>query len=399
MKKILFVDDEPNVIQGLKRMLRSTLKHCEVFFALSGPEALDIMSRIPIDIIVTDMRMPGMDGAQLLELVQQQYPSVIRIVLSGHSDEEMIVKSVRTAHQFLAKPCSPEELCHALERAFRLRGLVTNQGLAQLVAGIKDLPSLPDSCHELLKELNSDEPSLKRIGEIVLNDLTMTARVLQLVNSAFFGLPRKISNPQQAVTLLGVRTIKALVVYVGIFSGSKCSDDMAQELELLWRHSLEVGGLAKEISIQASGGGKLLADDALMGGVLHDIGKLVLWSIPYYRRLYSTRDVNRADQVKREYDQFGVSHAEIGAYLLGLWGFADNIVEMAAYHHKPSKAISKGFSTLTAVHVANALVTREETNADSSVFDQEHLNALHISDKIPEWQDIYRKTIRRRDSR
>src|SRR5262245_37814840 len=100
MKKILFVDDEPNVLQGLERMLRSMRHEWEMQFAMSGPAALERLAEQTFDVIVSDMRMPGMTGAQLLTEVSQRHPHIVRIILSGQADQEDILRSVGPTHQY-----------------------------------------------------------------------------------------------------------------------------------------------------------------------------------------------------------------------------------------------------------------------------------------------------------
>ena len=103
--RILFVDDEPLVLQGLQRMLRPMRNEWEMAFVESGRRALEEMATLPFQVVVSDMRMPGMNGAQFLSHVQELYPRTVRLILSGHADKDLIMKCVGTAHQFLAKPC------------------------------------------------------------------------------------------------------------------------------------------------------------------------------------------------------------------------------------------------------------------------------------------------------
>jgi len=147
-KRILFVDDEPNVLQGLQRMLRPLRDEWEMTFVSSGAEALQRLAQAPFDVIVSDMRMPNMDGAQLLTEVMQRHPEVIRIVLSGQANQEVVMKAVGPTHQYLAKPCDPESLKALVSQTSALRGLLTDATLKGLVASMKSLPSLPPASVE-----------------------------------------------------------------------------------------------------------------------------------------------------------------------------------------------------------------------------------------------------------
>ncbi len=256
-------------------MLRSMRHEWEMSFAENGAQALQILGERPFDVIVSDMRMPGMDGAELLKRVMERFPQIVRIILSGQSEQESIIRAMSCTHQFLSKPCDPELLKATVSRAFALRDLLANETLKQLVLQIQSLPSLPSIYVELTEALQSPDASTKQIAEIISKDVAMTAKILQLVNSAFFGLRERVSNPAQATTLLGLETIRALALSVNVF----CQFDEKElpdfSLSELWSHSLTVGTLAKAICKSNSRESKM-CDEALVAGFLHDAGTLVL---------------------------------------------------------------------------------------------------------------------------
>jgi len=359
-KTILFVDDEPNVIQGFKRMFYNTKDKWTLLFATGGEQALEIFKTHQVDVIVSDMRMPCMDGAELLNRVMNLYPHVIRIILSGHSDQDMILRTVAAAHQFLAKPCSPEALKETIERAFLLRTLLNKDEIRNIIIGIKNLPSLPTLYSEIIKEMQSPNASLNKIGDIISRDVTMTAKILKIVNSAFFGLPHKIINPKQAVVLLGIDILKALILYVQIFSSF--GNRYSAFSKALWNHSLSVANLAKEIACGEKADPKTV-DQSYVAGLLHDIGKLVLIELPEFAELKGNYS-----SLVNEYRLIGTTHAEIGAYLLGLWGFSDSIVEAIAYHHRPSEYKDNHFTPFKAVYVANLLINQHKVNSKETAY-------------------------------
>ncbi len=393
-KKILFVDDEPNIIQGLKRMFYNMKNEWEMFFALSGEEALKLLQTTPIDVVVSDMRMPSMDGAELLNKVCDLYPQTVRIILSGHSDEMMILRAAKSTHQFIAKPCSPEILKNTIERAIALRDVLINENIKRIVTGVSSLPSMPDLYYKLVNEVNSEESSLKKIADIIKSDIVMTAKILQLVNSAFFGLPQNITSPQQAVNLLGTNTIKSLIISVGIFSAFSKIRSPGFSLENLWEHSMRVGALSKEIVLhELSDTPK--AEDAAIAGLLHDIGKLLMIQIEgYSKNIGNLIMENDITQIEAEYQVFGTSHAEVGAYLLELWGLPNVIIESVAYHHIPSNSQTSTFSILTALHVANAFYSCKGLSKnfkDSPFLDKKYLHLLNVERKLTEWENYYRE--------
>lgn len=390
-KQVLFVDDEPKVIQGLERMLRSMRHEWDMSFADSGPQALQILTTKPVDVVVTDMRMPGMDGAELLREVLQRYPQTVRIILSGQSDHETTIRSVGLAHQYLSKPCSAEMLKTTVARACRQRDWLLDEPLQRLVSQMQSLPSLPSLYIELLSELQSGEASLTRAGEIISKDLGMTAKILQLANSSFFGLREHVSSPAEAVDLLGLDTIKALALTVQVFSQFDKTKLPVFSLSALWSHSLAVGRFAELIS-SASDQDQVTTDNALMAGLLHDCGKLLLaTSLPtkYEAVALAQRGDIRAEEAERQI--LGATHADVGAYLLGIWGLPDPIVEAVAFHHRPGECPNLCFSPLTAVHVANALDHEQRSAAaieNGSSLDAEYLAQLRLTGHLDTWRKL-----------
>lgn len=270
-KRLLFVDDEPNILQGLKRMLRSHRDKWDMAFAEGGQQALEIMQQESFDAVVSDMRMPGMDGAQLLEEISQRHPDTVRIVLSGHSGEELVMRSVGPSHQYLAKPCEPELLETTLNSAFALRDRLGDGKLRTLISGLTSLPSLPVVYNEVVQKLRSDDASVADIGEIIAGDPGLMTKIIQLVNSAYFGLARNVSSPAEAAAMLGIDTLKGLVLSIGIFSQFEQSTlDRLAPVDI-WNHSLTVGKLAKSIA-KSQDADKLLMEQAYMGGYVARYG-------------------------------------------------------------------------------------------------------------------------------
>ena len=214
---ILFVDDEPHLLAGLRRMLRSERDHWRFSFASSGTEALLLIAEDPVDVIVSDMRMPMMDGAELLARVQREYPSTARIILSGQADRASVISATRCAQQFLAKPCDTATLTAAVARALEVRRMLADPQLRRLIGGATSLPTLPTVYHELVAAMDAPEVDLAAVSSILASDVATSAEVLKLVNSAFFGLARQISTVDAAVSLLGLENIQALVLTGSVF--------------------------------------------------------------------------------------------------------------------------------------------------------------------------------------
>jgi HD-like signal output (HDOD) protein len=388
-KKVIFVDDEPKLLMGLKRMLRKKEKEWDMYFVESGEEALDTLNKMDFDVIVSDMRMPGMDGAQLLSKVMEKYPQVIRFILSGQSDKEVTIKSVGFTHQLLAKPCAAKDLINMLERACALRDYLSDPSLKSLVSQIDTLPSLPDIYLKIVEEVRSPNSSLEKIGEIISSDVSMTSKVLQLVNSAYFGPPKHILSPIEAAKYLGIDMLKGLVLTTNIFSSFKIKDVEQLSLSQLRDHSLFTGTLAKEIASNVSSD-KIIADESFMSGVLHDVGRIVLAaSLPdKYNEIPKLIEKEKINAQEAEKHIFKATHSQVGAYLLGLWGYPQVIVEAVLYHHNPSECNTIEFTPLTAVHVANAMDTCYGYAYDSLEIDNDHVAKVGMSGRIETWKKI-----------
>ena len=398
-RRILFVDDEPMVLKGLQRTLRKMRQDWDMTFVSSGREALNVLVKKPMDVIVSDMRMPEMDGGRLLAEVKKQHPHVVRIILSGQLDQEMTLKSVQLAHQSLSKPCDSEVLKHTLAKLFALRDFLSDKSIKSIISQIESLPSMPSIYTEIVTEMQADDPAIKKVGEIISKDLSMTAKILQMVNSAFFGLFRKINSPEQAVMMLGLETIKALVLSVKIFSEFNQKEFSWFKIDDLFNHSLAVSLYAKTI-IKNENLGQELINNSMMAGLLHDLGKLILatnFEKPYRQVLAAAQGTGK-NLLDLEYEAFGTSHAEIGAYLMGLWRLDNSTIEAIAFHHLPVRSMTQNIGLLTAVHVANALDHEARTSADQNTelqCDTEYLDKLEITSRIPQWRQVCRELTER----
>ena len=392
MKRILFVDDEANILQGLKRMLRGQRKEWEMSFAESGKQALELMEHDHFDAVISDMRMPGMDGAELLGKIKERHPNTVRIILSGHSDQELVMRSVGPSHQYLSKPCEPEVIKSTLADAFALRELLASESIRTLVAGMSSLPSLPTIYTAVVEQLQSEDASIHSIGNLIEQDPGMTAKVLQLVNSAYFGLGRHISSPSEAASFLGLDVLKGLVLSEGVFSQFDEEVVKSASLEAIRSRCLLVATSARKIA-KAECASDVVSDQAYLGGLLHDMGILVMASNSpdEYVRACELAKQNDMDLYTAEKQVFGTTHAEIGAYMLGLWGIDDDVVASVAYHHKPSNFPNEKFSALTAVYVASTCISANTAPSEQSPFTNEdfaYLENIGLTNRLPVWHEL-----------
>jgi HD-like signal output (HDOD) protein/CheY-like chemotaxis protein len=379
-------------------MLRSQRDHWEVAFAQGGEAALAMLDAAPFDVVVSDMRMPGMDGAALLGCIRERYPEVIRFILSGHSDLNGAYRAVPVAHQFLGKPCDPDALRVAIERACNLKLVLSDESLCRTIGAVRELPALPRTYLELTKALGDSDVSLDRVAKIVEQDVAIAAKLLQLVNSAFFGLSREVTNVQAAVSYLGVDVLQSLVLSIGVFRSFEDAGMMQGfSVERFQSHAYLTAKTADALPTP-----KHLKGVTSLAALLHDVGKLVLaMKMPAHlaRVLAMAREQGRP-LYEVEQELIGVTHAEIGAYLLGLWGLPWPVVEAVAHHHAPTRVPEQGFDALAAVYVANILAlecTPSPSGGEDLVqpsFDGDYLDSLGVSAQLAEWrvaaQGIYR---------
>jgi HD-like signal output (HDOD) protein len=392
MRRVLFVDDEPRILEGLRRMLRSQRHAWEMAFAPGGEAALALMEASAFDVIVSDMRMPGMDGATLLCRVREQYPQVVRIVLSGHTELSTALRVVPVAHQFLAKPCDAEMLRVAIERACHLKALLNDDSIRRTVGALGDLPSLPRTYEALALALADPDTSLQKIARIVEQDVGISAKILQLVNSAFFGIAHSMTNIQSAVSYLGINTLKSLILSVEVFHVFEPKAPLPGfSLEKLQRHARLAAHIAARLPVP-----KHLTDIALVAGMLHDVGKLILaWKLPArFKELLVDAAEEPCPLYRVEEREYGFSHAEIGAYLLGLWGLPYTVVEAVALHHGPNRVPHQNFDAVSAVYVANLLAHELEAPSPEVLLEngvetnQEELAALGVQDDLSDWRAL-----------
>ncbi len=380
MIRIVFVDDELSILQAMQRSLHCMRNEWSMVFVSSGAAALDELSKTPADVIVADMRMPGMDGWQLLSQVNRHHPQMVRLILSGHADQASIMRSVGVAHQYLAKPCESAALKSAISRTQTLKKLLTSDQLAQLVGRVDMLPSAPQAFQEILACLQEPTASLADAARIIGRDVAMTANVIKLVNSAFFGPRQPITRADRAVAYLGLDTLGALVLGHSAFKSGETTRIAGFSLQRLWQHSLDTAMAARTVAL-CEKWQTARAEEAFLAGMLHDVGKVVFAT-------GATTTGDRATPVEDAIAQMEAHHSEVGAYLLGLWGFPNSIVEAVAFHHSPRLAAGDGLTLPLLIHFADRLI-HERRAPDASVPERnwgpELLETLGLMDRWREW--------------
>ncbi len=360
MKRVLFVDDESKNLDAMRRMLYANRKLWDMQFATTGEEALQACAECPFDVVITDMRMPGMDGAMLLGHIRDLYPDTARIILSGYAEDSMARRAIPVAHRFLAKPSNLLELQETIERVCSLQDSLSTLEIRKVVGSIGQLPSLSNTYMRLTQAVTNPDSSIDEIAAIIQEDIAMTAKVLQLANSAFFGLAQKVTTLSNAVCYLGMETTKHLALASEAFRVFVANPHIPNSVyESIEKHATRTADIAHVLPVE-----KNLSDVTVIAAFLHDIGSLLLASsMPNeFCAVLARAEERKCKQFEAEEEILGTSHAEIGAYLLGLWGIPNIAVEAIAHHHHPTRTPHSGLDCTVAVYFADLLAHEQEAH-------------------------------------
>ena len=391
--RVLFVDDDASILSALRRSMHRCQDRCESLFAENAADGLAILEQNPVDVVVSDMRMPHMDGAEFLNIIRDKYPGTVRIILSGYAAQDSVMRTVGPAHVYLAKPCSPETLLAAVIRPLALRKLLTSPPLRELLSGLTTLPTLPEMYMALEREFNSPTGSAQSVASIIGGDIAMTAELLKLTNSAYFAATGRVSTPLQAVRILGFETVQSLVLRVGIFRQLSPTSQTMALMRQLDTYSVRMAMTAKALA-QAEGLDDNSVNLIYCVGLLSSIGCLVLLDSYPQRMAEVVREVEATPDLtldQAETKAFGACHEVVGAYLLGLWGFVDAIVEAIAYVSAPSQSPGRDNTYLTILHAATILgpIFPPVHKGDFKPFewDMAYLHAVGKANRIPVWTE------------
>jgi HD-like signal output (HDOD) protein len=397
MKRILFVDDEPDVLAGLRSLLRKQRPIWDMTFVGSGAAALEALASAPYDVIVSDMRMPGMDGAALLQRVLVEYPHVVRIVLSGQTEQEVARRLVHVAHQFLSKIADSSALQIVIERACALQELLAQPNLRQAVGEIKQLPVKPALYTRLVEVLENPNSSTADVAAVIERDIGASSKLLQVVNSAFFGLPSRVGDVRTAVSYLGMEMVKMLVLSVEMRQAQgNLKPCPGFSVDSIQEHGLRSARIARKLLPDRMG-----AQDAFSAAMMQDAGMLVLMGRLPDVFAQIVKDVRQSRHTPAEVEaaMLGVTHAEIGAYLLGIWGLPYGIVEGVAFHHAPSRAISTSLDVAGAVHIGSVLADELSPQDPAKSIrpglklDMEYLEKLDLAKNLPAWREMAKREL------
>lgn len=387
--RMLFVDDESAVLHILKIGMQPLAAEWDMHFVDSGKKALALIQQQPFDVVVSDMRMSDMNGAQLLNHVLQEHPRTARIILSGYSDLQDVIRCLGLAHQFLHKPCDIVEFRNNLKRIASLNLQLHQDRLLTLAGRLTKVPSIPDLYLEMLDALQSPTSSTQRIADIASQDPALSAKLLQISNSAFFGFNRTFSSVDEAVQFLGVGVIQSLALAVPLFNAFDQNKCPKFPVDHVWNHSVHTGMLARRFINEYLEDFEL-AEQAFTAGVLHDIGQIILAdNLPdEYMAVLADAHLRSEPLCQAERRNFQTTHAEVGGYLLALWGLPFPLVDAVAYHHEPRKSQVTTFGLTGVIHIVSALQHERAAHPAvvSNPVDLDYVHGIGMADHLEKWR-------------
>lgn len=360
----------------------------------SALKGLALLREENFEAVVANARLDEMQGTQFLDEVMRRKPHTLRFLVSHiPTMSPSLFSAVGTAHHLVAAPLDGHSLLETLQRASQTDPWSPAESAQELLARFRHLPSPPTLYFDVVRELESEDASMERVGELVSRDMAMTSKLLQVVNSAMFGLKVQVGSASDAVLYLGAETTKALLLVAHTFSYFDNLRPSGLSMEELWRHALITGRFAQCIA-EAEGVEGPELSLSFTSGMLHDLGKLALAANLPDKYAQAVAMSCRENWYSWEAEQaiFGVTHGEIGAYLLRIWGLPEDLIEAVALHHLPSQLLNRKFAPITAVHVANVLAhelcSSSHAKVKTPMVDPDYLACLGLSLRLEDWRAL-----------
>jgi HD-like signal output (HDOD) protein/ActR/RegA family two-component response regulator len=390
-KRILFVGEDQALSQEFQAHRPGPESDWTVQHVRTEEEALALCSQETIAAVVADANLNGKNGSEFLDAFMRRQPNALRIIVSDLADVESTMKCIGHAHHHVLKPCGARTLLHVFEQAFAQEAWLPSEPVQGLLAQMRQVPSPLKAYNQLVQEMKSPSCSLEKIASLVAEDPAVTAKVLQLANSAVFGLELNVVHPIEAIGYIGLEATKAVVLLAHTFSSFDDAKLARFSIEDLWRHSVQVGRLARRVAM-VQDAGEDMAEQAFAAGLLHDIGKL-LFAANHAGLFGKVLRLSREEHCNLWEAEAqilpGMGHAELGATVLGIWGLPNSINEAVALHHGPWRQRAREFSPVTAVHVANIL--DHERHPDPSIILPSQINTAYLKDlglagRLEDWR-------------
>lgn len=399
-KHILFVDDDPLLLEFYTAMMQKQAGAWETVSTENGAQALEILAATKFDVVVSDMRMPGMDGIEFMREVRRLHPQISRIIISGLGDQEEIARGLETTHQFLTKPIRSGELFATLSRIGKLDAYLLDEKLKSVIGRLSSLPSFPSIYLQITQELNTEDPSIEAIADIAIQDPGLTAKMLQVANSAAFGLAHQVSSPFDAVQFIGLNAVRSIALSAHVFSDFEQVEIKKFSAGRVWTDALRCARITRQI-MRIEKIDEAETEDACTAAMLRNMGMLMLAkNLPeQFSQIITLAERENLTLPEAGQKILGASHAGVAAYLFGLWGLATPMVEAVAFHLQPAESETRTFSPLAAVHIAHALAAElwPDKNAGKPMeLDHDYLTAIGVDRQLDRWRAEVEKLFAKR---
>ena len=360
MNRVLFVDDDPAVLAGARRVMHDLRHQWELSSASSGQEAMALFEQGPFDLIISDMQMPGMDGVELLSQVLCRFPSTVRFALSGYADRAILLKSVGLSHQFLAKPCPSESLKRAISHTLQFKNYLPGAHEQAMVSATETLPVLPETFRAFQKALRVSRADVESVATVVASDVGLAAKVLHLAGWSSLDFRERARNIRQAVRVLGTELLHGVLFSANAFVAMDTDTACLFPVSAWNQHATAVAAVAVQVA-RDGGASEEEVQEAGTAGLLHDIGRRILMTAypATYAGICAAQEGVDGAITRVEREVLGVTHAELGAGLMVLWGVPGHVADAIAFHHEPGRCPDQDSIVLRAVCEAERLVSEE----------------------------------------
>lgn len=383
---LLIIDSNLEATESYQKALAPKAASWTVHYAASADEGLKLAEAHTPDIIVTALSLNDGQGLKVLSQAIDAAPLAHAFIAAEESDRPQLAAAFEGGCRYLPSPCPSDRLLLEFQRCLAIDAWLESPVIKEIVSSRSEFESLPAHHHQIVTALNAPHSAIDEVAEAIANDLALSAKVLETANSSFYGFDENVADIKQAISLLGLSNTRNIVLATHVFSKVGQDSEHQSLIKEIWHHSIAVAGAARRICLHETNN-HCAAEEAYSAGLLHDIGKIVLLGVVPDEYIEAQR-LSREESLsawQTEYKVLGCDHAEVGAYLLAKWGLPSTVSEAAALHHRPANSCHGTFSTLAAVHAANAIVRkrRNPKHADATPI----TNFLIEIGKSQQWAD------------
>lgn len=356
--RILLVDGNAELLQARRQCFWKSHRHWEVLLAQTGMEALQLLARDAVDILILDLQLADLASSELVQRLRETHQGTVRIALadpalSDPAPLDWMEQAEADFHRVFLKPIEPSFLIDAVESLNIEDDEANVRAIRAFVAGLGRIPSLPSLYTDLVALLEREDTGMGEVARLVRRDLGVASQVLKLANSVHFASNRPVSEIGQAVARVGMDSLRAMVLFRGLLSSFDTQLPQGLDLEKLWLHSFQVASGLRKLTILEGETG--LADLAFSIGLLHDVGLVVLATDPSHRygAVLARAQSGRIPLTVLEHETYGVDHTQVGAHLLSLWGLPPTFCRPIREHHAPPPPGETGFALSAALHLSD----------------------------------------------